>query len=295
MTRNPGGAQPIHEGLPAPTRRWTGLVVPLFAATGPILQTDLETLAFYGLLVAGGLFFVYDGFRRWQRVRLMQDTPTEKARSTAVGRTELTGTGRPIGDPLRRPFDDGYCLLAEYEIEEWDEDHDDSGSWTTVDSGTLLAPFQLDDGTGTIRVEPEADASIRFDDNHEREIEVGSNEEEPAEIVDFLRHHSDIDVPRKGGIVGLLLSEERRYTQRWIPVDADLYLLGGTEPIDPNESSSSGLVLRRDSSSGQFIISELSEAELLEGAKWAVPVEIVGGIGLSATGLYLLLTGLGVA
>lgn len=289
-----GGVRPGRQAPPAGTHRWTGFGFPLVVPAQVGAQTDLETVAFYVLLVGLGLFLVYDGFTRWQRLRLMQDTPTEKVRSAAVGRTELTGAGHPIAEPLRRPFDDGQCLLAEYEIEEWDDDGDDSGSWKTVDSGTLLAPFLLDDGTGTIRVEPEADAAFRFEDDHEREIEVGSNEEEPAAVVDFLGHHTDVDVPARDGIVGLLFSERRRYTQRWIPVGADLYLLGGAEPTENDGAASSGLVLRRGSASGQFIISELSEAELLEGGKVAVPVEIVGGIGLSATGLYLLLSSLGV-
>jgi len=107
---------------------------------GVPLQTDIEGTIFVGVLFLVGLVLVYDGFSTWQRMRLMQDTPTEKVRSAAVGRTELNGTGKPIDAPLRRPFDDGTCLVATWEIEEWEEDHDDDspgrdGHWSTVDSG----------------------------------------------------------------------------------------------------------------------------------------------------------------
>ncbi|MFB6298247.1 MAG: hypothetical protein ABEH56_06980 [Salinirussus sp.] len=147
----------------------------------------------------------------------------------------------------------------------------------------------------TIRVEPDAGATLRFDDAYEQTIEVGPRETEPAAVADFLRRHSEVDVPARDGIAGILFSRRRRYTQRWIPVGADLYLLGGAEPVEPDGTTTSGLVLRRDVSSDEFVISDRSEAELVESARWTAPAEIVGGTGLSAAGLYLLLTGLGVA
>ncbi|MFB6218713.1 MAG: GIDE domain-containing protein [Halobacteriaceae archaeon] len=254
-----------------------------------------EDTAFLALLFGVGLFLVYDGFRTWQRKRLMQDTPTERVRSAAAGRTELTGTGRPIGEPVRRPFDDGPCLVATYEIEEYRDDSDSGGGWTTVDSGTVCAPFLLDDGTGTMRVEPDEDARFHFDDDHVREIEVGAGEEEPEPVLEFLRTHTDAGIPPIGGVTGVLFGEERRYTERWIPVGAELYLLGGAEPVGAGERNTSGLVLRRDGSSGQFIVSERSEADLVGGAAWRGPLEIGGGIALSAAALFFLLADLGLA
>lgn len=266
---------------------------------GVALQAGVELQLFLGAFFLVGLFLVYDGFRTWQRKRLMQDTPTEKIRSAAVGRTELVGTGNAIGDPLRRPFDDGTCLVATWEIEEWEQDHDEKGRprgghWRTVDSGTLTAPFQLDDGTGTIRVEPDDDTRFRFRGEHEKQIRVRPRDHEPDEVADFLRHHTDVDVPPKGGITGFLFSEDRRYTQRYVPVGTDLYLLGATEPAEDDAHSSSGLVFRRDSGSGEFVVSALSETELVSGSRWKAPAKVAAGVALSALMLFFLLGAVGV-
>ena len=265
-----------------------------------VLQASIELRLFMGAFVLVGLVLVYDGFRRWQRMRLMQDTPTERIRSAAVGRTELSGVGHPIGDPLRRPFDDGTCLVATWEIEEWEETRDENGrrtggNWSTVDSGTLFGPFQLDDGTGTLRVEPDEDTRFKFHDDNVTEIRVKPRHQEPPEVADFLRYHTDVDVPPSGGITGFLFSEDRKYTQRYIPVGADLYLLGGTEPTDPDEHNSSGLVFRRDSGSGAFVVSDLTEAELVSGARWVSPLEALFGLAVSTVALFFLLSSTGVA
>jgi hypothetical protein len=271
--------------------------------TGPVLQESSDgegaivALIFFGI----GLVIVYSGFTTWQQMRLIQDTPTEKIRSAAVGRTELKGTGKPIGDPVRRPFGDGVCLLATYEIEEWEEDHHDDdhaggGHWSTVESGTLVVPFELDDGTGRIRVEPDDDVALEIKDEHVHRVRVGAREEEPQHIVEFLRTHTDQDVPTSDGIMGFLFGEQRRYTERYIPVEADLYLLGATEPMgDAHGSNEERLVFRRDSASDEFIISEKSENELVSGYKWSGPAKIVAGIAISAVSLYFALTFLNVA
>jgi hypothetical protein len=258
---------------------------------GLILQSDDGDSTFFFLaMFGGGLYFVYNGFRSWQRMRLIQDTPTEKVRSAAAGRTEVEGVGRPVGTPVDRPFGDGDCLVATYKIERYDSD-DDGGDWETIDSGTRYGPIQLDDGTGTMHVEPDGETRFEFDEAHVREIDVGSSENEPPGVLAFLRANDDVSVPDRGGITGSLFSERRRYTERWIPVGQQLYVLGGAEPVEHGETNSSGLVLRRDEASDEFIISAESEAELVTEAKWKVPVKMAGGLTVSAAGLYLLLNG----
>ena len=48
---------------------------------------------------------------------------------------------------MRAPFSDGGCLLAEWEIEEWEESGKHA-SWRTEGSGTLTVPFYVGDDTG---------------------------------------------------------------------------------------------------------------------------------------------------
>jgi len=270
------------------------VVAALADLTQLLLQSNSDgdsTFVFLAMFV-GGLYVVYNGFNTWKRKRLMQDTATEKVRSAAAGRTELNGTGTPLGDPVQRPFGDADCLVATYTVERWDEgDDDDGGNWETIDSGTRYGPIQLDDGTGTMRIEPDDGADFTFEDGHVREIEVGARDEEPAEIVSFLQNNDDVGVPDRDGVTGFLFSNRRRYTEKWIPVGQQLYVLGGATPTEPDETNSSGLVLGQDEASGEFIVSEKDESELVTEARWKAPAKMAGGLAVSAIGLFLLLNG----
>jgi hypothetical protein len=261
-----------------------------------------NTLVFILFFVIG-LVLVYAGFRQWQQMRLIQDTPTEKVRSAAVGRTELSGSAEPIEGvgTIPQPFTDGQALVASYTVEEWQEDHDPDdpgrdGHWSTIDSGTMYRPFALDDGTGRMRVEPEADASFEISDEHRNRFHVQPGETPPAGVVEFFERQYEDDADE--GLLGGLLdgtpdaqdADKRRYSQEVIPPGEDVYLLGGAEPADGGSGANADrLVLRRDEGSEEFIISEKNEAEIVSSQKWTAPALILVGILISAAMLYLIL------
>lgn len=250
----------------------------------------LLTVVSAGMFVIG-LLITYGGFSVWKRKRLIQDTPTETVRSAAAGRTELTGTGTALGEPLRRPFSDGVCLAAAYEIERWHID-DDGSDWQTVDRGTVAEPFQLDDGTGTMHVNADRDAQYHFEDAHTRKRTVERSEPEPDRIRQFLQSRSDLDgQPDEDGVI---CDAKRRYVEEWIPPDTELYLFGSAEPTDGSDTNSAGLVLRRDESADRFIVSSKGERELVDEARWQAPAWMAFGIAFSAFGLYTLLGSVGV-
>ena len=258
-----------------------------------VLQTSgsdetVGLLIFFGV----GLYLTYNGFQKWKRKRLMQDTPTEKVRSAAVGRTELRGTSEPIDGvgTLDQPFTDGGCVVATYTIAEWDDSGDDD-HWETLDSGTLLVPFDVDDGTGQMRVEPQQDATYEISSANTDEIRVDDGRTPPDEIAEFLRGNRHDD----DGLIGGLLddapsvrgSDDRRYTQHVIPPGEDIYLLGGARPRDGGDGDT--LVLGRDEASDEFVIADQTEKALVTEYSWEAPAQIAGGIALSAAVLYFLL------
>lgn len=276
------------------------LALSVAAGSSPLgpLQTDsLTGTVVVGVFFLFGLYLSYTGFRKWQRKRLMQDTATEKVRSAAAGRTELTGTCEPIeaGGTIPRPFTAGECLVAVYEIEEWDDSGDDD-HWRTLDSGTLVTPFYVDDGTGRMRVEPDPDATYEISDANADEIRVDDGRLPPEEIVAFLEEtpEEEADVGPLAELVGDRPSvrgdDDRRYTQRVLPPGERIYLLGGTSPgPDTAAGDVSTLVFGRDEGSGEFVIADQSEDELVSEYTWEAPAQIAGGIALSAVMLYLLL------
>lgn len=245
-----------------------------------------------GGVVAGfgfGLYLVYDGFTTWQDKRLVEDTPTEKVRSAAAGRTELQGTCTPVAEPAVAPFTGADCVLATWEIEEYRSD-DDGGHWETIDEGLVSVPFHLDDGTGRIRVEADTDGTYEIEDRFRTRYEVDGGDSEPEAVRQFLATHpTSVDVPDRDGVVGSLFGEERRYTVWIVPPGEDCYVLGGASPERIGDADREQLVLRRDDASDEFIVSTMGEERLVDHwGTWA-PLKVVGGLGLSAVCLYILI------
>jgi hypothetical protein len=100
-----------------------------------------------------GVFFFFMGFRKWRYLRLIQDTPTAKVRSMALGRVEIHGHAEGKGE-LSAPFTGLPCVYYRYEIEQ-----EVSGNrhrrWRTLDKGSSESwPFYLEDETGRALVDP---------------------------------------------------------------------------------------------------------------------------------------------
>lgn len=211
------------------------------------------------ILLVVALWLFYDGYRRWQRLRLVEDTATEPIRGVAVGRTEVQGTCEPVDEPIPRPFSAGECVLAFWRVEEYDD------NWKTLASGVEYAPFVVDDGTGSIRVEPPADATTRISDRNRARITVtnmgiSGRRSEPERVVEFLASRGDVDPPDSG----LVLRPQRRYTEEAIPPGEDVYVFGNAAVRDdPGGSNPERLVISGGEASGEFIVSDRPPGEFV--------------------------------
>lgn len=91
----------------------------------------------------------------WQsslrRLRVVRDTPTSKVASAAQGYVELTGKGRPFGEPLLGKLSQLPCLWYRYKVER----QGTKGKWHIVESGESDDTFILRDETGDCVIDPE--------------------------------------------------------------------------------------------------------------------------------------------
>jgi hypothetical protein len=257
-----------------------GPLASVSAAVGLPLQVGLGELAFLLLFFALALFLIYQGFDEYRASRLIQDTATEKVRSVAAGRTELTGTADPDETVFHRPFTDGECVYAHYRIREHHESGSDGSDWRTVDSDTWIAPFFLDDGTGRIRVEPERSTTFEISDEHSTTVTVEEDHSPPPDVREFLEEVSSAGPA----------DDKRRYVEEVIPPGEEVYVLGGAEQRDDESGDNEDrLVVRRDGGSDRFIVSDMSEEELASTLTYRVPLLIVFGLAISTGCLYVLL------
>jgi hypothetical protein len=143
-----------------------------FGATGARGGHGSPTLAYVFFGIVGCVLFAH-GFVLWRRKRAIEDTPTAKIRSVALGAAELEGVAHPK-DPLVAPVSGLTCAWYRYRIER--ESHaGNQREWTTVASGDSGDwPFYLEDETGRIRVDPKGATAEIPNQIHETDPEISA-------------------------------------------------------------------------------------------------------------------------
>lgn len=123
------------------------------------------------LCLVGGVVLIRFGFIVLRRKRLLENIPTSRVRSVAMGFAELLGTAKQR-KPLVAPFSGLPCVFYKYEVEEERREGRGGRRWVTIDHGTSKEPFYLADETGALLVDP-TDAELV--------IECGYRHVEPGE------------------------------------------------------------------------------------------------------------------
>jgi hypothetical protein len=106
--------------------------------------------------IAAGLT-VY-GFSVLHEKRVIEDTPSSRVRSVAMGIAELVGTAREAA-PLASPLTQVPCVYYRYKVEE-ERSSGRNKEWVTIEDERSIQPFYLEDETGRILVIPESAETI---------------------------------------------------------------------------------------------------------------------------------------
>jgi len=106
-----------------------------------------------GLAVLGGAGLIVLGFFLLRRKRVIENVPTSRIRSVAMGFVELEGLAREKAT-VAAPYSDIACVYFRYEVEEERTRGRGGRTWVTIERGDSGVPFHLQDPTGTILVDP---------------------------------------------------------------------------------------------------------------------------------------------
>lgn len=220
-------------------------------------------------MAGGGALLGYSGWNRRRERRMIAERETTDVLSVTPGPTEVYGETTPAEDgPMNAPFSDDECLLAEWEIEEWDTSGKHS-SWTTRGSGTLAVPFELDDGTDSVRIDP-AGADVELSGEYET-VEVGIDEHPPEPVQRFV----DLDstpAAASGSLFSALewgnKTGDRKYHQRIVRPGEACYVHGTATRAESREFGDRSHEIRRSAEDGHadadlFLVSDSTEADLL--------------------------------
>ena len=234
-----------------------------------------------------GLYAFFQGFKWFKRKRLIEDIPTSKIRSIAMGLVEVSGEVVVTEKNLRSPFSNNDCVYYKYTVEEY-RSSGKSSRWVTIDSGERGTYFYLNDDTGFVLVDPkgaEVDIPLDF------EFKSGFGTDPPEQVKQFLRSRG-ISFEDFLGV-----NKTMRFREYFIAPKDKLYIMGtaGDNPFveEASEQAETEDVMIQKGEGNIYYISDRSKKELLNSMKWKSVSGIFGGMLLIVGSLFVILIYLG--
>lgn len=249
------------------------------------MANESDPLTISVIMIGAGSFLFYKGFS-WRRQKsLIENTPTSKIRSIAMGRTEITGTVVPHNNAVyKTPFSDVECVYCRYSIEERRGSGKNS-HWHTILSRTIQNHFYLKDDTDQVLVDPdEAQISTSRKNTYNSNI--------PDHAIQFMKSNG---LSNKGF---LGFNKNLRLTETYIIPGEQLFIMGeaGDNPFikDGSSDKNSKDVMIQKGKSEFYYISDKEEKSVLKTLKWKVFGGLFGGGMLILLGLLIMFSFFGV-
>ena len=258
-----------------------GIIIPfsilfLGAATGYTIS-----YLYYLIIFIGINLFIF-GLYLFKKKRLIEDIPTSKIRSIAMGLVEIFGEVVPIKDKiLKSPFTKKDCVYYKYFIEEL-RMKGKSLEWVPIKIGEDRTLFYLQDGTGSVLVDPKG-ANIEVSPSFS--FESGMGKDPPEEVRRFLLENK-INFEDFFGI-----NKSMKFTEYCIPIKSRLYIIGtaGDNPFVKEGWAQEGTEdVMIQKGENIYFISNKSEKEILKNLKFQSIVFLFIGSILIIAGVYLL-------
>ena len=247
---------------------------------------ELDRGFFYSIVgFLGGLYLFFMGLVWFKRKRLIEDIPTSKIRSLAMGQAEVYGeVVLAEGKILKSPFTASDCVYYKYTVEE-KISTGKSSHWRTIASGEYGTQFYLRDDTGSALVDPKgAEIDIPVD------WHVGSGlGQDPPESVKMFLGTQKINFE---GFFGM--NKTMRYKEYYIAPGDKLYVMGmaGDNPFLEEawaKSSAEDIMMQKGEEGEVYYISDRSEKGILNELTLKAFGGVFGGGALAIFCLYVIL------
>jgi hypothetical protein len=182
----------------------------------------IPTLVFFAIfLVLGGIIYFF-AFYFLRIKHLIQNTPTSKIRSIAMGFAEVWGKVIPFDKNglLTSPFSKEKCVYYKYRIQEYRSSGKNS-SWVTIKKGVEKKLFFIEDETGRILVDP---TKAYIDISRDNTFNSGLGQDPPYTVIQFLKSQN---IRFEGPIFGI--NKRMRFIESFIKPNDRLYVMGTVE------------------------------------------------------------------
>ena len=247
------------------------------------------------LLAAAGLgfgvFSFFRGFRILRNKRLIENTPTSKCRSVAMGLVELSGSA--VGEvTVPSLIGNIPCFCSQVKVERY-ERSGKSSSWRTVHEELLAKPFFLEDDTGHVKVDPTG-AELDIPCNLEYSTESGL-----GALLGLTLKRMDEAKVSSDAVPGLFRSfcasrnvsfsgPMRFYEHNLCPSDP-VYVFGSATEIPGMQDERERVIIQKGKYHPWFFIAEANEQQLLDKFGTSTWLHVFGGAALALICLAWLL------
>lgn len=226
-------------------------------------------------LFIAGIFGILGGVQKYLLLQKVQNTPTSKVRSAAVGLAEFHGRAfckEPTLSPITHQKCAYYRLHAEYYKE------GKHGGWRDLYNQTSGKPFFLEDETGRILVDPkDAEIDIPVDNTFQGRINPSSflgikQAKIDQKVIDYINSSPSEAKGRYNAYSGHNL----RFSEYFIAEGDEVYVMGSAQPLVEAKSSvgHENLVVKKNPHEDFFYISDSNEkraiSKIRDSAIWGI-------------------------
>jgi hypothetical protein len=179
---------------------------------------ETPVIAFTIVFILLGIGLLIWGLISFRVKRLIENIPTSKIRSIAMGLVELYGEIVPSKDNLlKSPFTNKDCVYYKYSVQELRSTGKNT-YWATIDHGEEHSLFYLKDETGSVLVDP---TGANIETPVDNKIDSSWGHDPPEAAKDFLAKRN---IKWEGFLFGI--NKKMKYIESFIAPGDKLYIMG---------------------------------------------------------------------
>lgn len=230
-----------------------------------------------------GLFIFLRGMLLLKQKRMIENIPTSKIRSVAMGLVEIFGEVIPTEKKiLKSPFSNEDCVYYRYKVQEYRNTGKNS-RWVTVKKDEKGIPFFIRDSTGSVLVDPRG---AKIDISRRNEYRSGMGSDPPEQVNKFMSSH-DMSFNSLFGI-----NKKMRFMEWFLGVNEKIYVMGTAKdnPFLEETKAKSGVedvMIGKGRHEKIFYMSNKKEGEILKRLTFFSVGGIMGGAFLALGSLAL--------
>ncbi len=255
-----------------------------------IVMLDARILMWAFVMLGGGTYVFINGFKWFQQKRIIENTPTSKIRSLAMGPVEVFGKVLPYKNKMfKSPFSGSKCVWCKWTLEEY-RNHGKSSSWVMVRQGLMSSYFMLNDGTGSVLVDSNG---AKIDIPMDVVMKQGFLKKEfTPQVIKFL---GEQNVYHKSLLLGF--TKDLRAREYFLAPNDKVYIMG---TAGDNPFVEEGLALKNEidimiqKGKTFYFISDKEEKDIVKKLKWKVIGGLFGGSALIIISMVIIFSYLGI-